>query len=159
SAVLEAVPVAAARPPGDAEGLTRLAAPDMATVNALIRERMQSEVPVIPALAEHLISAGGKRLRPLITLAAARVVGGDIEAPIKLAAAVEFMHTATLLHDEVVDGSEMRRGKVAAHLIWGSASSVLLGDFLFARGFALMVETDSIRALGILVTASSVIAQ
>ena len=156
---MEAVPVAAARPPGDAEGLTRLAAPDMATVDALIVDRMQSEVPVIPALAEHLISAGGKRLRPLITLAAARAVGGAIEAPLKLAAAVEFIHTATLLHDDVVDGSEMRRGKVAAHLIWGRASSVLIGDFLFARAFELMVETGSMRALGILARASSVIAE
>jgi octaprenyl-diphosphate synthase len=147
------------RSPGDVDTLASLAAPDMAAVDRLIRQRMQSEVPVIPALAEHLISAGGKRLRPLITLAAARVCGGGGEAARKLAAAVEFIHTATLLHDDVVDGSEMRRGKLAAHLIWGSTQSVLVGDFLFARAFELMVETSSLRALEILARASSVIAE
>ncbi len=133
----------------------------MAAVDQLIIDRMQSPVPVIPLLGEHIIAAGGKRLRPLITVAAARASGGqgDIEGPRKLAAAVEFIHTATLLHDDVVDGSEMRRGKVAAHLIWGSATSVLVGDFLFARAFELMVETGQMRALGILAQASSVIAQ
>jgi octaprenyl-diphosphate synthase len=143
------------------DALVRLAKDDMAAVDALIIARMQSDVPVIPLLAEHLISAGGKRLRPLLTVAAARAVGtrGDIAAATKLAASVEFIHTATLLHDDIVDGSEMRRGKVAAHLIWGAASSVLVGDFLFARAFELMVETDSLRALGILATASSVIAE
>ncbi|WP_409021099.1 polyprenyl synthetase family protein [Brevundimonas vesicularis] len=143
------------------DALVRLAQDDMAAVDALIIERMQSDVPVIPALAEHLVSAGGKRLRPLLTVAAARACGGqgDILAAHKLAASVEFIHTATLLHDDIVDGSEMRRGKVAAHLIWGAASSVLVGDFLFARAFELMVETDSLRALGVLATASSVIAE
>jgi octaprenyl-diphosphate synthase len=122
---------------------------------------MQSRVPVIPRLAEHLISAGGKRLRPLLTLAAARASGatGDITAPVKLAASVEFIHTATLLHDDVVDASDLRRGKVAAHLIWGAPSSVLVGDFLFARAFELMVDTGQMRALGILARASSVIAE
>ena len=137
----------------------RLAAPDMAAVDALIRERMDSPVPVIPALAEHLIEAGGKRLRPLLTVAAARLAGAQSDAHLKLAAAVEFIHTATLLHDDVVDGSERRRGKVAAHLIWGAASSVLVGDFLFARAFELMVETGSMTALGILARASRVIAE
>lgn len=143
------------------EALVRLAQADMAAVDALILERMQSDVPVIPALAEHLVSAGGKRLRPLLTVAAARASGadGEIAAPRKLAAAVEFIHTATLLHDDIVDGSRMRRGKVAAHLIWGAASSVLVGDFLFARAFELMVETGSMRALGALAHASSVIAE
>ncbi|WP_183204848.1 polyprenyl synthetase family protein [Brevundimonas lenta] len=133
----------------------------MAAVDALIVERMQSQVPVIPLLADHLVAAGGKRLRPLLTIAAARASGatGPIEAPVKLAAAVEFIHTATLLHDDVVDSSDLRRGKVAAHLIWGAPSSVLVGDFLFARAFELMVETDRMRALGILATASSVISE
>jgi len=151
----------AARPVGDAETVARLAARDMAAVDALILERMQSEVPVIPMLAEHIVSAGGKRLRPMLTVAAARASGarGDIDAPLKLAAAVEFIHTATLLHDDVVDGSEMRRGKVAAHLIWGAPSSVLVGDFLFARAFELMVETGQMRALGILARASRVISE
>jgi len=147
------------RPKGDVDALARLAATDMAAVDALILDRMQSQVPVIPLLAEHIVSAGGKRLRPLITVAAARVAGGTIENPLKLAAAVEFIHTATLLHDDIVDGSEQRRGKVAAHLIWGNATSVLVGDFLFARAFELMVETNQIRALGILAQASSVIAE
>jgi len=137
----------------------RLAAADMAGVDALITARMQSEVPVIPALAEHLIAAGGKRLRPLLTVAAARLAGSDNDTCLKLAAAVEFIHTATLLHDDVVDGSQLRRGKVAAHLIWGAAQSVLVGDFLFARAFELMVETNSMKALEILAKASRVIAE
>ncbi|KQS56593.1 farnesyltranstransferase [Brevundimonas sp. Leaf363] len=133
----------------------------MGAVDALILDRMQSSVPVIPLLAEHLVSAGGKRLRPLLSVAAARASGatGSIEASHKLAAAVEFIHTATLLHDDVVDSSELRRGKVAAHLIWGAPSSVLVGDYLFARAFELMVETDSMRALGALARASAVISE
>ena len=156
------------RPVGSVERLVRLAAADMAGVDSLITARMESPVPVIPALAEHLIAAGGKRLRPLLTVAAARLVkarstslAGDLPADgfLKLAAAVEFIHTATLLHDDVVDGSTLRRGKIAAHLIWGGSSSVLVGDFLFARSFELMVETGSLRALNILAHASSVIAE
>jgi octaprenyl-diphosphate synthase len=147
------------RPAGDVDTLARLARADMAAVDALIIDRMQSQVPVIPLLAEHIVSAGGKRMRPLLTVAAARAAGGAIEHPLKLAAAVEFIHTATLLHDDIVDGSEQRRGKVAAHLIWGSATSVLVGDFLFARAFELMVETGQMRALGILARASGVIAE
>ncbi|HEY4031231.1 MAG TPA: polyprenyl synthetase family protein [Caulobacteraceae bacterium] len=131
----------------------------MTRVDALITERMDSPVPVIPALAEHLIAAGGKRLRPLLTVAASRLSGGQGDGALKLAAAVEFIHTATLLHDDVVDGSQLRRGKVAAHLIWGGSSSVLVGDFLFARAFELMVETGSLRALDILARASGVIAE
>ncbi|MFA4894455.1 MAG: polyprenyl synthetase family protein [Brevundimonas sp.] len=158
---LDAVTVADPRSKGDVEPLVRLAKDDMAAVDALILARMQSQVPVIPLLADHLVSAGGKRLRPLLTVAAARASGaaGEITAPVKLAAAVEFIHTATLLHDDVVDGSNLRRGKVAAHLIWGAPSSVLVGDFLFARAFELMVETGQMRALGILARASSVIAE
>ena len=156
---MEAVDVKAPRTAGDVEALVRLAAGDMASVDRLIAERMQSDVPVIPALAEHLIAAGGKRLRPLLTIAAARALDGGGGNAQKLAAAVEFIHTATLLHDDVVDGSEMRRSKVAAHLIWGAPSSVLVGDFLFARAFELMVETDSLRALHILARASAVISE
>lgn len=143
----------------DVEALVRLCADDMAAVNAIITERMQSDVAVIPALAEHLISAGGKRLRPLLCVAAARLAGTTNVHHQKLSAAVEFIHTATLLHDDVVDSSQLRRGKVAAHLIWGAPSSVLVGDFLFARAFELMVETDSLQALGILSKASGVIAE
>jgi octaprenyl-diphosphate synthase len=144
---------------GSVDLLIELATADMAGVDALIIERMQSPVAVIPALAEHLISAGGKRLRPLLTVAADRLAGGRGGAALKLAAAVEFIHTATLLHDDVVDGSQLRRGKVAAHLIWGGAQSVLVGDFLFARAFELMVETQSLAALDILSRASRVIAE
>ncbi len=147
------------RPKGSVEPLIGLAEADMAGVDRYITERMSSEVPVIPALAAHLISAGGKRLRPLVAIAGARICGGQGEACLKLATAVEFIHTATLLHDDVVDGSKLRRGKVAAHLIWGGASSVLVGDFLFARAFELMVETGELRVLDILSKASGVIAE
>ncbi|MBW3558168.1 MAG: polyprenyl synthetase family protein [Proteobacteria bacterium] len=134
----------------------------MKAVDGFIRARMESPVAVIPALADHLIAAGGKRLRPLLTVAAARLARegrGAGETAHKLAASVEFIHTATLVHDDVVDSSRLRRGKVAAHLIWGAPSSVLVGDFLFARAFELMVETGSMRALKILAGASRVIAE
>jgi octaprenyl-diphosphate synthase len=131
----------------------------MAAVDALIREHMDSPVPVIPALADHLIAGTAKRLRPLLTVAAARLAGARDDACLKLAAAVEFIHTATLLHDDVVDSSQLRRGRVAAHLIWGAPSSVLVGDFLFARAFELMVGAGSMPALEILARASRVIAE
>ncbi len=146
-------------PPASVERLFELSAEDMAGVDALIRARLASDVPLIPALGEHLVEAGGKRLRPLLTVAAARLCGGGGEGAFKLAAAVEFIHTATLLHDDVVDGSKLRRGKVAAHLIWGGAASVLVGDFLFARAFELMVETGRLQALNILARASRIIAE
>jgi octaprenyl-diphosphate synthase len=148
-----------ARRVASVESLVDLASADMAGVDAIIVDRMQSPVSVIPALADHIIRAGGKRLRPLITVTAARLAGGRGDAGQKLAAAVEFIHTATLLHDDVVDGSGLRRGKVAAHLIWGAPSSVLVGDFLFARAFELMVETGSMRAMEILARAARVIAE
>jgi octaprenyl-diphosphate synthase len=156
---VDAVKAAVIRPTGSVDRLVRLAAADMAGVDALITDRMQSPVSVIPALADHLINAGGKRLRPLLTVASARLCGGQGDAAWKLAAAVEFIHTATLLHDDVVDASQLRRGKVAAHLIWGAPSSVLVGDFLFARAFELMVETGAMKALEILARASRVIAE
>lgn len=142
-----------------AERLATLAFDDMRRVDALILDRMQSHVTLIPELARYLIDAGGKRVRPMITIAAANMIGCRDEAPIKLAAAVEFIHTATLLHDDVVDESGMRRGKAAANLVWGNASSVLVGDFLFARSFSLMVEAGSMRALGVLSAAASTIAE
>ena len=156
---MTSAPAALAPEPGSVDLLIDLAGADMAGVDALIVQRMQSPVAVIPALADHLIAAGGKRLRPLLTVAADRLAGGTGDNCLKLAAAVEFIHTATLLHDDVVDGSQLRRGKVAAHLIWGGAQSVLVGDFLFARAFELMVETNSIKALEILSRASRVIAE
>jgi octaprenyl-diphosphate synthase len=146
-------------PPPSLDALIALSEPDMAAVDALIRQHMDSPVPVIPALADHLIAGSGKRLRPLLTVAAARMAGARDDACQKLAAAVEFIHTATLLHDDVVDSSELRRGRVAAHLIWGAPSSVLVGDFLFARAFELMVGAGSMAALDILARASRVIAE
>ena len=131
----------------------------MNAVNAVILDRMQSEIPLIPALAGHLIAGGGKRMRPMLTLAGAALVGYHGTRHHKLAAAVEFIHTATLLHDDVVDGSELRRGKAAANLIFGNPATVLVGDFLFTRSFELMVEDGSLKVLKILSNASSVISE
>ncbi len=133
---------------------------DLAEVERLLAERAASPVATIPDLSSYLISAGGKRLRPVLTLAAARAVGGrGGEAVSKLAAAVEFIHTATLLHDDVVDDSDLRRGKAAAKNVWGASASILVGDFLFARAFTLMTETRDLRILDILSRASCVIAE
>jgi octaprenyl-diphosphate synthase len=141
------------------EPLLALVANDMNGVNAVILERMQSKVALIPELAGHLIAGGGKRMRPMLTLACAKLLGYPGTRHHKLAAAVEFIHTATLLHDDVVDGSGMRRGKRTANLIWGNPASVLVGDFLFSRAFELMVEDGSLRVLSILSHASAVIAE
>ncbi|MGH6951831.1 MAG: polyprenyl synthetase family protein [Vitreimonas sp.] len=152
----------AKQPDGAPHAVDRLAgllAEDLTAVEALIHQHMTSPVGVIPNLAAHLIDAGGKRIRPLITLAAARLVGGGGDGPRKLAAAVEFIHSATLLHDDVVDLSSMRRGKKAANVVWGNSASVLVGDFLFARSFNLMVETGDIQVLDILARAASIIAE
>ena len=136
-----------------------LTAQGMNSVNQVILERMQSEIPLIPALAGHLIAGGGKRMRPMLTLAGAALCDYHGTRHHKLAAAVEFIHTATLLHDDVVDGSEMRRGKAAANLIFGNPATVLVGDFLFTRSFELMVEDGSLKVLKILSNASSVISE
>src|SRR6476469_2111186 len=136
-----------------------LVAADMNGVNAVILERMQSKVALIPELAGHLIAGGGKRMRPMLTLASGNLLGYPGTRHHKLAAAVEFIHTATLLHDDVVDGSGMRRGKRTANLIWGNPASVLVGDFLFSRAFELMVEDGSLKVLRILSHASAVIAE
>jgi octaprenyl-diphosphate synthase len=149
----------AAGEPHAVDRLATLLAEDLAAVDAIIHQYMTSPVGVIPNLAAHLIDAGGKRIRPLITLAAARLLGGGGDGPRKLAAAVEFIHSATLLHDDVVDVSSMRRGKKAANVVWGNSASVLVGDFLFARSFNLMVETGDIQVLDILARAASVIAE
>jgi octaprenyl-diphosphate synthase len=141
------------------DALMALVAPDMNGVNAVILERMQSKVALIPELAGHLIAGGGKRMRPMLTLACATMLGYPGTRHHKLAAAVEFIHTATLLHDDVVDGSGMRRGKRTANLIWGNPASVLVGDFLFSRAFELMVEDGSLKVLRILSHASAVIAE
>jgi octaprenyl-diphosphate synthase len=136
-----------------------LVAADMNQVNSVILARMQSDVPLIPELAGHLIAGGGKRMRPMLTLACARLLEYPGTRHHKLAAAVEFIHTATLLHDDVVDGSGLRRGRRTANIIWGNPASVLVGDFLFSRAFELMVEDGSLRVLRILSHASAVIAE
>jgi octaprenyl-diphosphate synthase len=141
------------------ERLASLLGDDLRAAETLIHERMLSEEALVPKLATHLVDSGGKRLRPLITLAAARHCGYRGEAHHKLAAAVEFIHTATLLHDDVVDESALRRGRPAANTLWGNKPSVLVGDFLFARAFQLMVETGSLSVLDILAGASAIIAE
>ena len=141
------------------ERLTTLLQDDVKLVNEVIMARMDSDVPMIPELASHLIAAGGKRMRPMLTLAGARAVtGGGAQADSRallLAAAVEFIHNATLLHDDVIDESDKRRGRDTANALWGNEASVLVGDFLFARSFELMVETDDIQVLGMLSSASA----
>lgn len=141
------------------DALTGLLADDLAAVEHVIRTRMASAVGLIPDLAGYLIDAGGKRIRPIVTLAVANAMGGGGSAAHLLAASVEFIHSATLLHDDVVDESALRRGKAPANRLWGNAASVLVGDFLFARAFNLMVETDDLAVLAVLARASSVIAE
>ncbi len=133
---------------------------EMAAVNILIRERMASKnAPRIPEVTAHLVEAGGKRLRPMLTLAAAKLCGYTGPYHVHLAATVEFIHTATLLHDDVVDESGQRRGRPTANLLWDNKSSVLVGDYLFSRSFQLMVETGNLRVLDILANASATIAE
>lgn len=140
--------------------LSGLVGPELEAVNQTIRKRMESEhAPRIPELSTHLIEAGGKRLRPVLTLAAAKLCGYEGEHQVRLAAAVEFIHTATLLHDDVVDESAKRRGRPTANILFGNQQSVLVGDYLFARSFQLMIEAESIRVLDILAGASAVIAE
>jgi len=139
--------------------LGSLTTEDMQSVNAVILEQMQSPVLLIPQLAGHIIAAGGKRLRPMLTLSSARLCGYGGDRHVSLAACVEFIHTATLLHDDVVDESDLRRGAATANAVWGNKSSVLVGDFLFSRAFELMVEDGSLEVLRILSKASSVIAE
>jgi octaprenyl-diphosphate synthase len=151
-------PIGASRTPS-LDAMIQLVASDLNHVNSVILDRMQSEVALIPELAGHLIAGGGKRMRPMLTLACARLLDYPGVRHHKLAAAVEFIHTATLLHDDVVDGSGLRRGRRTANIIWGNPASVLVGDFLFARAFELMVEDGSLKVLRILSRASSVIAE
>ena len=140
--------------------LVALVSGGMERVNAQILSRTGSDVAMIPEVANHLIDSGGKRLRPILTLASADLCGyAGEDGDVKLAASVEFMHTATLLHDDVVDGSDMRRGRVAARIKWGNEASVLVGDFLLGQAFRMMVEVGSLRALDILSAAATVIAE
>jgi len=154
--------VALEEAPGPSEGLQPLleiVADDMQAVNRLILDKAVSDVELIPKLAHHLIDSGGKRLRPMLTIASAKACGYPGSGHIKLAAAVEFMHTATLLHDDVVDDSDFRRGKKAARMIWGNQASVLVGDFLLGQAFRMMVDVGCLPALEILSNAAAVIAE
>lgn len=144
---------------GSVQPLIDLTGADMARVNELILSKAGSDVEMIPEVANHLISSGGKRLRPMITLAAARMFGYHGDGHVKLATSVEFMHTATLLHDDVVDESDLRRGKRTARMIWGNQASVLVGDFLLGQAFKMMVDVGSLDALDVLATSASVIAE
>jgi octaprenyl-diphosphate synthase len=148
-----------AKPQATLDRLTGLLQADLERVNVLIVERMQSPVVLIPQLAGHIVAAGGKRLRPMLTLATARMCGYRGVRHVALAAAVEFIHTATLLHDDVVDASDLRRGLATANAVWGNKPSVLVGDFLFSRAFQLMVEDGSLKVLDILSRASAIIAE
>ncbi len=139
--------------------LQAMVAEDMRQVNEVIVQRMDSPVALIPQLAGHIVAAGGKRLRPILTLASARLCGYDGKRHVRLAACVEFIHTATLLHDDVVDESDLRRGLATANAVWGNKASVLVGDFLFSRAFQIMVEDGSLDVLRILSSASAVIAE
>jgi octaprenyl-diphosphate synthase len=154
-----AVIVPFASPAASLDPLVGLVARDMERVNAAIISRTGSDVAMIPEVANHLINSGGKRLRPILTVAMGQLAGYAGDGHIKLAAAVEFMHTATLLHDDVVDESEMRRGKLAARMLWGNEASVLVGDFLLGQAFKMMVEVGNLRTLEILSSAAAVIAE
>ncbi|MDH3579255.1 MAG: polyprenyl synthetase family protein [Hyphomicrobiales bacterium] len=141
------------------EPLIGLVKDDMAGVNRIILDKAKSDVELIPELARHLIDSGGKRLRPMLTIAAAKMCGYKGEEHVRLAASVEFMHTATLLHDDVVDESDLRRGKQSARILWGNEASVLVGDFLLGQAFKMMVDVGSLDALRVLSNAAAVIAE
>jgi len=141
------------------DGLIGLARPGMERVNQLILDKAGSDVKMIPEVANHLINSGGKRLRPMLTIASAEMFGYEGDGHIKLAASVEFMHTATLLHDDVVDESDRRRSKPTARMIWGNQASVLVGDFLLGQAFRMMVDVGEMDALDVLSTASAIIAE
>ncbi|MFQ5625937.1 MAG: polyprenyl synthetase family protein, partial [Methyloligellaceae bacterium] len=154
------IPLAGAREPkASLQLLFDLVGDDMAGVNRIIIDKARSDVELIPELARHLIDSGGKRLRPMLTIASARMCGYEGSDHVLLAASVEFMHTATLLHDDVVDESDLRRGKKSARILWGNEASVLVGDFLLGQAFKMMVAVGSLEALRILSNAAAVIAE
>ncbi len=142
----------------DFASVRALAAPDMDAIDALIRDRLSSDVILINQVAEHIIGGGGKRLRPMLHALAARACGYDGDEHVKLAAVIEFIHTSTLLHDDVVDESDLRRGRSTANAVWGNAASVLVGDFLYSRSFQLMVELERMPVLRILADTTNTIA-
>ena len=152
-------PHAAASPPFDMQTIVDLTQGDMAAVNRVIQTRLQSEVALINQLGHYIINSGGKRMRPLLALLTARAFGYTGTQHIEIAAIVEFIHTATLLHDDVVDGSDMRRGQQTANNIWGNEASVLVGDFLYSRAFEMMVDVKNMRVMEILAHATNTIAE
>ncbi|HEX6833835.1 MAG TPA: polyprenyl synthetase family protein [Rudaea sp.] len=156
---MSSVPAVPPSPVADFAAVQALAAADMAAVNALIRARLASDVVLINQIAEHIIGGGGKRLRPMLVLLAARAAGYRGRDHVLLAAVVEFIHTATLLHDDVVDESDLRRGRKTANALWGNAASVLVGDFLYSRSFQMMVEGDDMRVMRILADTTNRIAE
>ena len=156
---LPAASVSAESPGAKLDEIRNLVAAELEEVNRIIIDRMQSEVDLIPELARHIIAAGGKRVRPILTLLSARLCGYRGTRQLGLAACVEFIHTATLLHDDVVDESGLRRGSATANAVWGNKAPVLVGDFLFSRAFQLMVADGSLRVLDILSSAAAVIAE
>jgi octaprenyl-diphosphate synthase len=151
--------IAESQTPIDFASVRALAADDMREVDALIRHRLSSDVVLINQIAEHIIAGGGKRLRPMLHVLAARTAGYQGTEHAKLAAIIEFIHTSTLLHDDVVDESDMRRGRKTANALWGNAASVLVGDFLYSRSFQLMVELDDMRIMRILANTTNTIAE
>lgn len=152
------MPATAIRPTEFAD-VRALAADDMQRVDALIRHRLSSDVVLINQIADHIIASGGKRLRPMLHVLAAGAAGYGGDQHIKLAAVIEFIHTSTLLHDDVVDESDLRRGRKTANALWGNAASVLVGDFLYSRSFQLMVELDDMRVMRILANTTNTIAE
>jgi len=144
---------------GSFSDVQAFAAADMAAVDALIRRRLASDVVLVNQVAEYIVGSGGKRLRPMLHLIAARAAGYDGEHHVQLAALIEFIHTSTLLHDDVVDESDLRRGRKTANAVWGNAASVLVGDFLYSRSFQMMVELDSMRVMRILADTTNRIAE
>jgi octaprenyl-diphosphate synthase len=151
--------VPATRPALDFNAVRQLAASDMGRVDTLIRQRLSSDVVLINQIADHIIASGGKRLRPMLHTLAARAAGYEGDEHAKLAAIIEFIHTSTLLHDDVVDESDLRRGRETANALWGNAASVLVGDFLYSRSFQLMVELDDMRIMRILADTTNTIAE
>jgi len=155
--MLHSIATAPSAPVASLDRLKSLIATDLAKTNALIQNEIQNEIPMIAALSGHIISAGGKRIRPSLTLASAMLCGYQGDRHIRLAACVEFIHTATLLHDDVVDSSELRRGEATANAVWGNQASVLVGDFLLSRAFQLMVSDGSMEVLRVLSDAAAII--
>ncbi len=139
--------IATAKPTPDIRPVIDLCADDMSSVNSLIRDSLESSVVLIRQISQYIIDSGGKRLRPMLVIMAARACGYQGRHHVTLAAIIEFIHTATLLHDDVVDDSDLRRGKETAHAVWGNAASVLVGDFLYSRSFQMMVGVDSMRVM------------